>query len=106
MSRILRRPLVESDLEEIWWYVAQDDPAGADRLLAKLEARFSLLAETPGMGSKRDEILPSLRSSPVGNYLIFYYPLTDGIEILRVLHGARNVTPIIQEGPSVSGVLA
>jgi len=63
MSRILRRPLVESDLEEIWWYVAQDHPACADRLLAKLKARFSQLAEAPGMGSKRDEILPSLRGS-------------------------------------------
>lgn len=100
MPRILRRPLVESDLEEIWWYIAQDDPASADRLLTKLEARFSVLAQTPQMGSRRDEILPALRSSPVGNYLIFYHPLPDGIEILRVLHGARDIAAILLDESS------
>lgn len=39
--------------------------------------------------------MPALRSSPVGNYLIFYRPLPDGIEILRVLHGARDIAAIL-----------
>jgi toxin ParE1/3/4 len=100
MPCILRRPLVESDLEEIWWYIAQDNLDGADQLLAKLEARLSMLANTPYMGSKRDEIFPNLRSSPVGNYLIFYYPLSDGIEILRVLHGARDIAAVLLDESS------
>jgi toxin ParE1/3/4 len=35
--------------------------------------------------------MPALRSLSVGNYLIFYRPLADGIEIVRVLHGARDI---------------
>jgi toxin ParE1/3/4 len=45
------------------------------------------------MGAVRDELIPNLRSFPVGNYLIFYKPLPDGIEVLRVLHGARDLPP-------------
>jgi len=43
------------------------------------------------MGISRHEIMPSLRSLPVGNYLIFYLPIDDGIEIVRVLPGMRDL---------------
>ena len=39
----------------------------------------------------RSDIVPGVRSFPVGNYLIFYRETGQGIEIIRVLHGARNL---------------
>jgi toxin ParE1/3/4 len=42
------------------------------------------------MGASRDDIKEWLRVFPVGNYLIFYFPLSDGVDILRVLHGSME----------------
>jgi toxin ParE1/3/4 len=39
---------------------------------------------------------PRLRSFPVKNYVIFYRPLEDGIEIVRVLHGAQDLPPLFE----------
>jgi toxin ParE1/3/4 len=91
MSVIVKRPQAEADLDEIWWYIAQDNPDAADRMLDRIEERCTALAQFPLMGISRDELLPSLRSLPVGNYLIFYLPLEDGIEIVRVLPGMRDI---------------
>ena len=91
MPRVLKRPRADADLEEIWWYIAQDDPDSADRLLDKIEERCKLLARFPLMGASREELMPSLRSSPAGNYVVFYLPLKDGIEVVRVLPGMMDI---------------
>jgi toxin ParE1/3/4 len=49
------------------------------------------------MGRSRPELAPNLRSFPVGQYVIFYLPLAKGVEIVRVLHGARDFESILQE---------
>jgi toxin ParE1/3/4 len=43
------------------------------------------------MGTGRDELKSGLRCHPVGNYLIFFFPLEDGVDIVRVLHGSRDI---------------
>ena len=43
------------------------------------------------MGRARPELAADLRSFPVGNYIIFYRPIEDGVEIVRVLSGARDI---------------
>ena len=91
MPRILIRPKAESDLDEIWWYIAQDHPNNADQFLDRIQDRFVALADFPHLGTSRDELKSGLRSQPVGNYLIFYFPLADGIEIVRILHGSREI---------------
>lgn len=45
------------------------------------------------MGRKVEELAPNLRSFPIGSYLIFYRPIEDGIQLIRILHGARDITP-------------
>jgi toxin ParE1/3/4 len=65
MSVIVKRPQAEVDLDEIWWYIAQDNPAAADRMLDRIEERCNALAQFPLMGVSRDELLPSLRSLTV-----------------------------------------
>jgi toxin ParE1/3/4 len=46
----------------------------------------------PFMGQARFDLAPGLRMFPVGNYLIFFRPIEGGIEVIRVLHGKRNIT--------------
>jgi toxin ParE1/3/4 len=80
-----------ADLYEIHEYVARDNPPAADRLIDRLKDQFRLLARQPLMGQARPELAPDLRSFGVGNYVIFYRPAQDGIEVARVIHGARDV---------------
>ena len=94
MSRYRIAPLAQTDLDSIWDYIAADDIAAADRLLESFRTKLALIAEAPGLGRPRDEFARSLRSFPVGNYLLFYRPMADGIELVRVLHGARNLPPL------------
>lgn len=91
MPTIVKRPQAEADLDEIWWYIAQDNPDAADRMLDRIEESCNTLAQFPLMGVSREELLPSLRSRAVGNYVIFYLPLEDGIDIVRVLPGMRDI---------------
>lgn len=94
MSRFRIAPEAQADLDSIWDYIAADNIAAADRLLETCRTKLALLAEAPGLGRPRDEFARALRSLPVGNYLLFYRPLADGIELARVLHGARNLPPL------------
>jgi toxin ParE1/3/4 len=91
MPEVLRRPDAEADLDEIWLYIARGDPDAADRFIDLIEERCSLLAENPLMGRSRPDLAPGLRSFPVGNYIIFYNPIEGGIEIVRVVNGARDI---------------
>ncbi len=93
MPKVLLRSQAETDLDDIWWYIAQDNPDAADHFLDKIEERLHALAQFPDMGIKRDELMPSLRSLAIGNYLIFYLPLPNGIEVVRVLPGMREIDP-------------
>lgn len=92
MSHIIRRPGAERDLLELWYYI--ETHSGEDRanaLIYKIEEKFETLADHPSMGRLRDELQPGLRSLPISGYLIFYYPIPGGIEVVRVLHGKRNL---------------
>jgi toxin ParE1/3/4 len=91
MARVLKRPFAHADLAEIWSFIADESEAAADRFLGVLEQKFRLLATQPQMGRLRPELMPEVRSFPVGRYVVFYLSLADGIELLRVLHGARDI---------------
>ncbi len=94
--QVFKRPEAEADLEDIWWYIAQNNLPDADLFLDRLQEKLLKLAEFPQMGISREELSPILRSFSVGNYLIFYFPLSNGIDIVRVLHGARNLEAIFK----------
>lgn len=90
MSKVLRKPQAEADLIEIWTYIAQDSPTRANKLLDEIDEKLRTLAQSPFIGKARDELAPKIRSFPIGNYMLFYQPIEDGIEVIRVLHGARD----------------
>jgi len=81
------------DLEEIVRYIGAQDPTAALRLTDRLEAACWRLARDPGVGQSRPDLVPGIRFFPVGNYLLFYREHDDGIQVLRVLHGARDYGP-------------
>ena len=83
----------QGDLDEIWCYVASFDVRAADHWLDAVERRFKILAEQPEAGQSRADLASKLRFLPVGNYLIFYRPIENGVEIARVFHGARDYGP-------------
>jgi len=85
-----------ADLDDIWLYIAQDKPEAADRFIRAILSRFPTLASMPHVGRQREELAPGLRSFPVGNYIIFYRPLEHGIEVVRLLHGARDLPPLLE----------
>ncbi len=104
MSRIIRRPSANRDLLEIFRYLARQ--AGlrvADRFFAQAEATFSRLASMPGIGTRYEpdeSLYAELRYFPVSRfrkYMIFYRPVPGGIEVLRVMHGARDIAGILAE---------
>ena len=52
---------------------------------------LELIASMPGAGAERSELQAGVRSYPVGKYLIFYRVVSDEIQLLRVVHGARDL---------------
>jgi toxin ParE1/3/4 len=97
MARIVYSPRARADLNEIWDYIAADNIAAADRVAARFDSIFDLLAQRPRMGRLRDEIAEGVRTFPAGNYLLLYRPTNDGIDVLRVIHGARDLGSIAVE---------
>lgn len=89
--------VVEQDLADIYAFIAQHDPAAAERVLDAVETTFRQLSQHPDCGvpyPTRNRKLQGLRMFPVTgfhNYLVFYRFETETIQILYVTHGARNL---------------
>ena len=112
MNQVTRRPSAIRDLVEQALYL--EEQAGlevAERFLEAAEDAFTDLAHMPGMGRRRE--LPSPQFADVRqwairgfeNYLVFYRPITGsagGVEVLRVLHGARDIERVFDEEESES----
>jgi plasmid stabilization system protein ParE len=87
--------LAEAELFDIWRFVAKDNVAAADKLQAAIVSSCDLLSAAPFAGMTRPELtaLP-LRFwlvQPYANYFIAYYPETKPIQIVRILHTARDL---------------
>jgi toxin ParE1/3/4 len=99
---VVTHPAAVRDIIEIADYLAQSTSvATAHRFAASMEATVTRLARMPGTGSPWHSEHPRLagvRFAPVTrfrNHLVFYRPVEDGIEVLRVLHGARNIESLL-----------
>ena len=80
------------DLADIWAYIAKDSPTSADRFLDLILKRVITLGSSQYAGRNRDEVKQGLRSFPVGEYLILYFIGKSKVEIVRVVHGRRNLS--------------
>lgn len=90
-----RTAQAEEDLIALWLYIATENPQAADKQLDRIEAVFGVLADHPGIGAARPDLAPELRYYVVGSYLILYQAIADGVEIVRVVHGARYLPDLI-----------
>lgn len=78
-------------------FIAADNPAQADDFIDLIDAKFQNLSRQPGLGRRREELVAGLRSFPVGRYVIFYLQVQDCLQIVRVLHGARDVDAVFAD---------
>ena len=99
----------EEDAREIALYIAEDNPGTADAFRVALERIREMLADLPEIGSSRSfnnkelDGLRMLRIPKFEKYLIFYRPVPEGIEIIRVLHGARDIPSLFGQTAAGSG---
>lgn len=97
MATVKITPSAESDLEKIFEYISESNMDSAIRLLKALGQKFDLLAENPKLGKPQDNFIVNLRTFFHKKYTIFYFPIENGVEIYRVIHGARNIEAIFED---------
>jgi toxin ParE1/3/4 len=93
MARCLVTPRADRDLDSIWSFITVDNPRAADAMINRLTDTFDMLLTMPQAGRLRQEFREKLRSFAVENYVIFYRTVSEGIDIVRVLHGRRDIRP-------------
>lgn len=97
MATVNITPLAETDLEDIWTYIATHSIESANRTIEDLMKTFNLLADNPALGRDKPELIVNVRSFPRKKYIIFYFPIAAGVEIFRVLHAARNIEDVFAD---------
>ncbi|HEY0121624.1 MAG TPA: type II toxin-antitoxin system RelE/ParE family toxin [Rhizobium sp.] len=91
MAKYILSPKAEEDLREIWRAIAPDNERAADALLTRIMDKAKLAAEQPLMGSPRPELSPTARILIEGRYIVIYEPMPDGIFVVAVVYGPRDV---------------
>ncbi len=94
MARVVFSDAAKADLIEIWDYISADSQLQADRLITKFREKLQHLAKWNTMGRPRPEFGKDCRSYPFGKYCFFFRPIDDGIEVIRVIHSARDLDQI------------
>jgi toxin ParE1/3/4 len=96
MPSVLRTTQAHLDLVEIAFRIAEENPSAADRWLDLIGLKCEMLSRMPENGRSRFDLADGLRSFAVGNYVIFYRPVLDGMQVIRVLHGARDISALFE----------
>jgi toxin ParE1/3/4 len=101
-GRVVKRPRALRDLDEAAGHIQrQSSPERAIRFLRAADSTFARLAGMPGLGTRYEPDEPLFAGlryaliAPYRTYLVFYRPIPGGIEVLRVLHGARDIPGIL-----------
>lgn len=95
MSLLLFTPAAEEDLLEILNYIARQRPLTARKWYRTLREKCEFLANNPELGQSRPELAISCRSFSVNRWVIYYRPVGEGVEILRVMDGARDINSLL-----------
>jgi toxin ParE1/3/4 len=102
---VFRERHAEVDLTEHVLHLLDENPAAAARFVDAIEAAFERLSEMPSLGVRRAFRNPRLRGMrmwPVPGfekYLIFYRVASERVEVIRVLHGARDIGRLFEGEP-------
>jgi toxin ParE1/3/4 len=87
---------VESDLDAIADYIAEDSPERADRFLSEIEQKILRIAEQPLLYQLRREIAENARLAVVGRYVILFSVMGATVRIERIVYGGRELPPLLQ----------
>lgn len=87
----------DSDLDDIWDYIAKESPARADHFVEQLYRKCISISELEGIGRHRDELADGLLSIPQKKYIIFFLREVSQVSIVRILRGSRDLDQIFEE---------
>ncbi len=102
MKPIRITPKADSDVDQCFEWIHSNNPAAARRFLEALDLTYATVSQMPGIGSRRYAdiaLMPGIRMIKVKgfeNYLLFYIEREAVIDIVRVLHSARNIPKALQ----------
>jgi plasmid stabilization system protein ParE len=96
MSAYELSPDALDDLQLIQDFIAVDNAEAAEQLIDKFFETFEQLAAWPKSGHARADLTSKgVRFWPVGAYLVVYREYSKSIQIVAVLHGARDVPSVL-----------
>ena len=92
MPRVVISPQAQADLDDIYDFIGRErhSPQAADHILGKVDEKSQLYAGQPELGEARPDLGVGLRIFLVSRYVVAYFPIDDGIEVVRVVDGARD----------------
>lgn len=85
------------DLDEFFNYIAQNNPSATSKLFDAIRKKCKVVASFPNMGKRYGKLAPGLRGFTVDDYIIFYYPKEDGIDVSRVISGYRDIESLFSD---------
>ncbi|HEX7446855.1 MAG TPA: type II toxin-antitoxin system RelE/ParE family toxin [Pirellulales bacterium] len=93
MALVIYLPEAIEDLHAIWRYLYEQSQseAVADRIIDAIDDSAATYAQRPDLGIPRPELDPHVRCFPVARYVVFYVATTEGINIIQVIHGSRDL---------------
>ncbi len=95
MSAVRFTKRAREDLFDIWLYVApRNSEAVADEIYDRIEARCHVLRDFPEMGRARPEIAEGARSLVIERWLALYNLVEDGVQVVRIVDGSRDLTSL------------
>lgn len=97
MSRYIISPEASQDLDEISDYFLSRSIKAGEQFVNAFEQKCRNLVKFPNMGRSYAEIEASLRGVPLDGYIILYRVIEDGVEIVRVVSGYRNLESLFSE---------
>ena len=99
--RIRLSKAATQDVDEAWDYTASRwSPERADALLDTFEEKFRILVRYPNAGRQRDHLAPGLRSLAVAGFVVIYQIHDDVLEVVRLVHGSRDLEGLLSEEDS------
>ncbi len=90
-NKFRKREQVDRDPDAIWNFIAADNVGAADKLIGRVGEIFEMLTQNPLAGRERTDLRRGMHSFSVRSYVIFYLPLPDGIEVVRIMHGQQDI---------------
>lgn len=95
MPSVHYSPSAANDLVELSEYIARDKPDAAYHWIEEVESTCQLVANNPGLGQARQScVFGQCRSISMGHFVIFFRAVDNGVEVIRIVRGERDLDRI------------